>query len=314
MREESRRSTALALLTESVDSRLRIPAHALSSAECHAAALLQLLGILQRCRFEDDEFSVADCLASVDAGEMARYDAALAAATITRWRRPLGIVARVLLRELDTASPDTRVLQIAERSERYGRFAHRLLFWHGDIIDDIEAALASFLTRSAVRGWIHPDRLRLHSPRQGSNTTIPCVIGDGRLHVVLQLDTDALTAVLDDWLTTFPGAKLYGKQSEKRLTRIAQAWQGDKPTRWFHGLPDDLVIGSLLPGRAPRLPSFTALRGTSLDAELQQIGDTYAWSLFKWLNTMQESVLAFVCADESIAEAWTSALQRKGRL
>lgn len=291
-----------------------MPAHALSSAERHAAALLQLLGILQHCRLEDDEFDVADCLASVDAEDLTRYDAALAAAAITRWRKPLGIVACVLLRDLDATSHDARVLQIVERGERYGRLSHRLLFWHGDIIDDIEAALARFLSRSAVPGWISPNRLPSHSPRPEFGPTISCVTGDGRLHVVLQLDTDALTAVLDDWLTTFPGAALFGKRGEKRLIRIAQARGGEKPVRWFHGLPADFVIGSLLPGRTARLPSFSALRSTSLDTELQQISDTYAWALFKWPDTMQESVLAFVSSDESIADAWTRALQRRGRL
>jgi hypothetical protein len=303
------RAVALALYTESPGARLHLPREEQLPYEQHAGALLALLAVLQRSGFEDDEFVAADCLAAASADDQKYFDAALIAIGM-RWRRPLGIVARVLLRDLDPESHDTRILQIVERMERYGRLANRLLFWNGDILDDIESGLVDFLNRASVPGWIRADRLRYVEVNERTSVTVPSASSDGVLHVILQRDTDALTAVLDDWLGEQRRTVLYSKQDARRIARIAEAWGGDRRIRWFHGMPRDLAIGVLKPQRSPHLPSFDALRGLSLDTELQAIADTYEWALIKWPNTLQESVLAFVSRDAVVADAWDSLLRR----
>lgn len=312
MADSQTRAVALALYTEAPESRLRLPHADQLADEQHAAALLTLLAVLQCSWYEDDEFVVAESLAAISTDDRKRFDAALVAVG-SRWRRPLGIAARVLLRDLDPNSHDTRVLQIVERGEHYGRLAHRLLFWHGNILDDLGSALVDFLNRAKVPGWIRTDRLRYIDLHERMTVAVPSTSGDGTLQVVLQRDTEVLTSMLDDWLHERRGAVLYSQQSARPITHLAENSPCDRRGRWFHGMPRGLVIGMLQPERSPHLPSFDALCSLSLDTELQAIADAYEWALIKWPNTMQESVVAFVTRDAVIADAWDSFLRRHRR-
>ncbi|HSX60744.1 MAG TPA: hypothetical protein VLF18_11145 [Tahibacter sp.] len=303
------RAAALALFTESPEARQRHSALPLHPNEQIAVSLLTVLDLLERSLLRDDKFAAAEHLAVVRAEDLQDFDAALAAVD-TRWRQPLGIVARVLLRDLDPASHEMRVLQIVDRGERYGRLASRLLQWNGDILEDLEAALTNYLNRAGAPGWARPDRLPMVHARASESVTTCSASGNGVLHVILERHADALTPVLDDWLGSRRDAMLVSKGDSRPLATIAEA---ARKGSWFHGMPKDMVIGAPLSGRAAQPPSFSALLGLSLDAELVAIADAFDWALFAWPNTMQESVLAFVSRNAVLANDWDSALRRHRR-
>ncbi|HVH32711.1 MAG TPA: hypothetical protein VM847_01195, partial [Tahibacter sp.] len=94
-------AVALALLTEAPESRLRLPDAEQTPVERHVATFLRLIMLLGEVRWEDDEFTGAQAVASVDDAELARIDAALAVIDLPRWRRRLDRCAQVLLRGVD---------------------------------------------------------------------------------------------------------------------------------------------------------------------------------------------------------------------
>jgi hypothetical protein len=305
------RAVAFALLTEAPAARLRLPEAQLTTTERHAATLLRLLAVLGTVRCEDDDFAIAQALAVIDDAELDRIDAALAAIAVTRWRRPLDLCAQTLLRGVEgTASSDERVLQVALRYERYCRLVNRQ-FWHDDVIDDLESALAGYLDReSDSPAWNTAVREATMSGAALPGIAIRCDGSDGNLCVVLQIDSDRLAEPLQAWIAQARGTELFTHQARQPLSTIAKAFE-DSRGRWpFHGMPKDRLVGKLLPDREPSIPAHGQLSGTQLDVTLQQLADTYAWSFVSWPNTMQQSALAFVTRDASLADRWTSLLRQ----
>lgn len=308
-------AVALALLTEMPESRLHLPDAEQTPVERHVATLLRLLALIGEVRWEDDEFVGAQAVATIDDAEVARIDAALAAIDLQRWRRPLDRCAQVLLRGVDgPASSDERVLQIAERVERFIRFVNRQLYLRGDIVADLENALIGYLERkSDSPAWKAASRQESVSATMLAPVATRCDGGDGSLCVVLQIDTDALTEPLQAWITQTRGTELFTRQARRPLSTIAKAFEDSRGRRAFHGMPEDRVIGTLRQSRQPAMPAFDQLGGMQLDAALQDVVDTYAWAIFSWPNTMQESALAFVTRDASLADAWVSVLRQHNR-
>jgi len=308
------RAVAFALLTEAPAARLRLPDAQLTTTERHAATLLRLLAVLGTVRCEDDDFAIARALAVIDDAELDRIDAALAAIAVTRWRRPLDLCAQTLLRGVEgTASSDERVLQVALRYERYCRLVNRQ-FWHDDVIDDLETALAGYLDReSDSPAWSTAARKATMSGAALSGIATRCEGSDGNLCVVLQIDSDRLAEPLQAWIAQARGSELFTPQTRRALTTIAKAFE-DSRGRWpFHGMPKDRLVGKLLPDREPSIPAPGQLSRTQLDVALQQLADTYAWAFFSWPNTMQQSALAFTTRDASLADQWISLLRQHSR-
>lgn len=309
-------AVALALLTEALESRLRLPEAEQTPVERHVAALLRLLALIGEIRFEDDDFTIAQALAAVDDVELARFDATLAAIELPRWRRPLDRCAQVLLRGVDgAASSDERILRVAERVERYLRFATRQLFWHGEIFDDLENALIDYLEReSGVPAWKTASRQAPIAAPVLTPIATRCDGDDGDLCVVLQVIDNAILAdPLQAWIEQIRGAELFTSQARRALTSVATAFKDSRGRHSCHGMPEGRVIGKLRQDREPVIPASDRLVKMQLDDALQELADTYAWAFFRWPNTMQESALAFVTRDASLADEWISLLRRHNR-
>lgn len=309
------RAVAFALLTEAPAARLRLPAAQQTATERHASALLQLLAVLGRIRCEDDDFAIAQELATLDDAGLDRIGAALAAIELPRWRRPLDRCAQALLRGVGgAAATDERVLEVALRYERRCRLVNRQLFWHDDIVDDLEKALADYLDRKADSpAW---KTAIGEVPMTGSalpGIATRCDGDDGNLCVVLQVDSDRLDEPLQAWIAQARGTELFTPQTRRSLTTIAKAFEDSHGRRAFHGMPKDRVVGKLLQGREPSIPAPGQLSGAQLDVTLRQLADTYAWAFLSWPNTMQQSALALVTRDVSLADQWVSLLQRHNR-
>lgn len=301
---------ALALMTESVGSRFRcIASRDLSQSERNAAALLRLLAVLKQAGFEDDEYTVALRLADVTVEELAAYDLALKATGGIRWHRALAICAEALLQPLDASSQDDRVIQLLLRMERYGRLVHRLLFWTGDIVGDLERNLSRYLSsRHDVPDWLRkPDFVETRGVATASEAT-HFAGRDGDLFVFLLRDSDALAPAVDEWLHAQRRAGCFTTQSHSTI----QTYPRQDERGWFHGMPPDLAIGRLRGVGERWIPKLEQLQGALLDAAIIKLAECYSWVLVKWPNTMQESVVAWISSDAGLADAWDGTLRRHG--
>lgn len=307
---------ALALLTEAPESRLRLPEAEQTPVERHVSTLLRLLALIGEVRLEEDDFTIAQALATIDDVELARFETALAVIDLPRWRRPLNRCAQVLLRGVSgAASSDERVLEIAQRLERYLRFATRQLFWHGEISGDLENALIGYLDEKArMPAWKSASRQTPIAAPILTPLATRCDGDDGGLCVILQIaDDEILADPLQGWIEQASGAELFTSQTRRALASATTAFTDPQGRYRWHGMPEGRIIGKLLHGRDPLIPAYERLMKMQLDDVLQELADTYAWAFIRWPNTMQESALAFVTRDASLADEWISLLRRHNR-
>ncbi|MCQ4167320.1 hypothetical protein [Tahibacter harae] len=303
----------LVRLTEAPDARLRrLPREQLNPAEQHVLALLELIGLLQELYLEDDDLPVAERVAGLSQDQCARFDAALLALELPRERRRLRTVWRALLQGLEGAPLETRVLTVAERCERHIRALSRLAFGDGAGGERLQAQLVAYLDahQAQVPDWPRPgakQAAQSHATAPASTRTfLREGSGDKYLFVFRQNDAEAL---LDDWLREHPAA-FYTGGSRRPATTLREA-RGN--SRWFHGMPEGAVLGQLKPGRTARMPSRRDLYGPPVDAVLAALAEDFAWAVFSWPNTMQESPLAWLGSDAVLADAWDRNLRRHAR-
>lgn len=310
MSDDCLRKIALAMLTESGTSRFRCLSPCdLSQSERNASALLRLLAVVKEIGFDDDEYAIAYSLASITPHEMVAFELALEAIGDTRWHRALRISSRALLQQLEAASGDDRVAELLLRIERHDKLIRRLLFWTGDIIGDIEKALAHYLDNQRdVPCWQRKPALAApHDTIQTSVATFFSGCG-GDFFVFLLRDSDALAPAVDEWLRAQRRAECFTAHGRKP----ARAYPHSHERGWLHGIPQGIAIGRLRDEREQWIPTVEELRGRYLDLAITKLAAHYNWVLVKWPNTMHESAIAWISSDSKLASAWERTLRQHG--
>lgn len=304
----------LARLTETPGARLRCadPAQWTEVERC-VEATLALIALLDDVYFEDDEMIVVERLAAVSAEDCLRYDAALELLDVPRQHHLLRMAWRALFEQVDTEPGDRRLLQLIERHQQHGRALVRLLFWSGDLTEILQQRLGLYLDahRDAISGWPHRSHRSMPHPPEIPPGAIRRFQRDGTdggdkfLFVFRQPEAEAL---IDAWLRDQPDAAFFRGSTRRPVARLADAHKGERD--WFHGMPEDAVLGRAKAGRAPRLSGRCSLRGLQLDEALAMLVDDFDWVILPWPNTMQESPLAWLSSDEPLANAFDALMSR----
>lgn len=300
----------LVRLSEAPGARLRcLPPEQLSPAEQHVQALLELAGLLHELQLQDDEPAAAQCIASLSQAHYARYDAALLALDLQRERRRLRTAWRALLQGLEGAALDTRVAAIAQRRERHAKVLSRLAFGEDWMNRRLRTQLVAYLDarHASVPDWSRPG---YQQPVQ-SHEIVPAPTrpflregnGDNHLFIFRQNTAEAL---LGDWLREHPAAYHSGGSLHPITTPVPVPDNGNG----FRSIPDGTVLGQLKPGRKARLFPEHDLCSQNLEWILPALAEEFAWAVFPWPGTGQETLLAWLSSDPGLADAWERALRR----
>jgi hypothetical protein len=214
-----------------------------------------------------------------------------------------------LLQPLDAVSRDDRVIQLLLQLERYGRLVNRLLFRSGEIVADLEKNLSRYLDgRRDVPDWQREPAFADTVDSVNASDATHFAGRDGDLFVFLVRDSDALAPSVDAWLHAQRRAECFTAHGRRTI----QTYPRQNERGWFHGMPQGLAIGRTLSDREPWIPKLEQLRGTQLDATIIKLAECYSWVLVNWPNTMQESAVAWISSDPTLANEWDGALRRHG--
>jgi hypothetical protein len=292
----------LLFYSELPTSPLRKPKNEWSQTEHVAAAIVELLALIDAVQYRFDERASAALFAAIDPEQVRRFDAALVAIGCDHQRRLLALLQRKLVAEFSALDPVERVDATARRLARDEAPIVRAWF----LVDT--AMLQNRLTGFLEARQQLPELPPYEAPawdfreRRAPVTSWRSDAGTGGRNLFLLRADDALNASIDAWLRSCESTTHYHAKNRTRVSNFAEVLAAEKQRAW--GTLATSLVGEPRAGRP--VPDYFGEYGIFSNDQpspaLDRIASDFRWSLFRWPRVDDQNVLAFLSDDDAVAD------------
>jgi hypothetical protein len=300
----------LLFYSELPSSPLRRPKIQWSETEHVAAAMVELLALIQAAQFRFDDKASAEVLASVELHQIPRFDRALVAIGATQQRRLLALACREIIEPFARLDATERVDAITTRIKRGGRVLDCVKYEIDE--EALERRLHNYL---AMNGELPIELPPPEAPgprnfeSQVSATSRVTNADAGTRSIFLLRIDDATTAVVDSWLQACKDAKHYDAAGITSVMSYSDIIKSGKVKMWGPlacGIVGEARVSAAVVEQLSKYWIFG--RNQTASEALDCIAAEFRWAMFQWSTIARTHILAFCSDDDAIADRFATLL------